>query len=226
MDDDEDGAVDYPADPGCLLPSDRSETDPREPAACSNEIDDDNDGRIDFPNDLGCIAASWDSETDLCGQGVPVYEYLLGSVAAYGSTEGEMATNVVDPNAPGCGRSGKPENIFVYRNQFRSRLTISTDYPETMTNTSVYLRARCLSGESELACDDGSSNGSNRGALTSMQLSPVLLCYCGNVHCLPGPFKLTIEAERDAFQCNDEIDNDEDGRSTTPIRVAQDQRIK
>ena len=136
-----------------------------------NEIDDDNDGRS-IANDLGCIAASWDSETDLCGQGVPVYEYLLGSVAAYGGTESEMATNVIDPNAPGCGRSGKPENIFVYRNQFRSRLTISTDYPETMTNTSVYLRARCLSGESELACDDSSSNGSNRGALTVDAVEP------------------------------------------------------
>ena len=212
LDDDEDGATDYPADPGCLLPSDRSETDPREPAACSNGVDDDNDGRIDFPNDLGCIAASWDSETDLCGQGVPVYEYLVGSAAAYGSTEGEMATNVVDPNAPGCGRAAKPENIFVYRNQFRSRLTISTDYPETMTNTSVYLRARCLSGESELACNDGSSNQSNRGTLTVDAVEPGIYFVIVETSIgLSGPFKLTIEAELDALQCNDEIDNDEDG---------------
>jgi hypothetical protein len=51
LDDDLDGIIDFPLDPGCDSPSDDSEADPV--LACDNSIDDDNDGLIDL-NDPGC----------------------------------------------------------------------------------------------------------------------------------------------------------------------------
>jgi hypothetical protein len=55
-DNDRDGLVDYPFDPGCLAAGDPDERDPDPRAACSNGIDDDGDGRVDFPRDPGCVA--------------------------------------------------------------------------------------------------------------------------------------------------------------------------
>ena len=61
-DNDGDGKVDYPADPGCGSPTDDSETDAPLPTQCSDGVDNDNDGKTDFPADLGCESSSDDSE--------------------------------------------------------------------------------------------------------------------------------------------------------------------
>lgn len=67
-DDDGDGKVDYPADPGCSSATDTDETDPAPPApACSNGKDDDGDGKIDYPADPGCTSATDTDETDSGG---------------------------------------------------------------------------------------------------------------------------------------------------------------
>jgi len=53
LDDDGDGLVDYPDDPGCV---DEFDTDERGASfECDNGIDDDGDGLIDFPDDDGCL---------------------------------------------------------------------------------------------------------------------------------------------------------------------------
>lgn len=52
LDDDGDGLVDYPADPGCESPTDPSERSSL--LVCDNGLDDDGDGLIDFPADPGC----------------------------------------------------------------------------------------------------------------------------------------------------------------------------
>jgi large repetitive protein len=68
LDDDGDGKIDYPLDPGCSSPTDSTETDTcanqSDPAcpACSNGVDDDQDSTTDYPNDLTCVAASTLSE--------------------------------------------------------------------------------------------------------------------------------------------------------------------
>jgi len=54
IDDDGDGAIDHPADPGCA-----SALAQRENPACDNGIDDDADGATDHPADAQCFAA-WD----------------------------------------------------------------------------------------------------------------------------------------------------------------------
>src|SRR5690606_16355056 len=51
-DDDGDGLVDYPDDPGCTAPGDRSEG-----PDCADGLDNDGDGLVDFPADPGCASA-------------------------------------------------------------------------------------------------------------------------------------------------------------------------
>lgn len=95
-DNDSDGDVDFPADPGCTAPGDRSEgpdcsdgldndgdglldgSDPdctapddlSELADCANGIDDDGDGLADFPLDPGCRSAAAQHEAPECDDGV------------------------------------------------------------------------------------------------------------------------------------------------------------
>jgi OOP family OmpA-OmpF porin len=63
QDNDGDGLVDYPNDPGCTAADDLDETDPPQ---CSDGKDNDGDGQIDFPADKGCSAADDHDETDPC----------------------------------------------------------------------------------------------------------------------------------------------------------------
>jgi hypothetical protein len=55
IDDDADGATDFPADPGCSDAADASE---RSTILCDDAIDNDADGLVDFPNDPGCASPS------------------------------------------------------------------------------------------------------------------------------------------------------------------------
>ncbi len=63
VDNDGDGATDYPADPGCVLALDDDEIDP--PTQCFDGVDNDGDGATDYPADPGCVSALDDDETDL-----------------------------------------------------------------------------------------------------------------------------------------------------------------
>jgi large repetitive protein len=68
IDNDGDGLVDFPDDPGCTSPDDDSEDSPPSPQ-CSDGRDNDGDGLIDFPNDPGCFSPEADDETDDCPSG-------------------------------------------------------------------------------------------------------------------------------------------------------------
>lgn len=61
LDNDFDGAADYPQDPDCTSPDDAFEAGPGAPA-CIDGLDNDADGRIDYPADAGCEAPDDDDE--------------------------------------------------------------------------------------------------------------------------------------------------------------------
>jgi hypothetical protein len=64
IDNDGDGLIDYPQDPGCDSARDNDETDPPPPAAqCADGIDNDGDGKIDLA-DPGCVNSTDNDETD------------------------------------------------------------------------------------------------------------------------------------------------------------------
>ncbi len=67
-DNDGDGKIDFPNDPGCDSPQDDNETDGSEEPECSDGEDNDDDGRIDYPDDPGCDSREDDDETDGPGE--------------------------------------------------------------------------------------------------------------------------------------------------------------
>lgn len=69
IDNDADGKIDFPTDPGCTSAGDPDETDVPQ---CSDTLDNDGDGLIDFPNDPGCSSYIDNSEAGgaACGDGV------------------------------------------------------------------------------------------------------------------------------------------------------------
>ncbi len=65
LDNDGDGKVDFPNDPGCTDKNDDNETDdPVDLPQCNDGVDNDGDGKADFPNDPGCTDKTDDNETD------------------------------------------------------------------------------------------------------------------------------------------------------------------
>ncbi len=69
IDNDGDGLIDYPADPGCSSATDDDETNSSGPGGgsapiCHDFIDNDGDGLVDFPNDPGCDSYADSSEID------------------------------------------------------------------------------------------------------------------------------------------------------------------
>ena len=61
VDNDGDGQIDFPNDPGCANEDDDTEQDEVLPQ-CSDGVDNDGDGKIDFPNDPGCANEDDDTE--------------------------------------------------------------------------------------------------------------------------------------------------------------------
>jgi hypothetical protein len=65
IDNDGDGLIDFPYDPGCADANDDDEIDvPSEVAECNDGIDNDGDGLTDFPADPGCSRGTDNDETD------------------------------------------------------------------------------------------------------------------------------------------------------------------
>jgi uncharacterized repeat protein (TIGR01451 family) len=65
LDNDRDGHIDYPNDPGCTSYTDNDESDYGSSlAACADGRDNDSDGRTDYPNDPGCTSYTDNDESD------------------------------------------------------------------------------------------------------------------------------------------------------------------
>jgi hypothetical protein len=63
IDNDGDGLIDYPNDPGCSSNTDNDEyNEPQVTTQCSDGIDNDGDGLTDYPNDPGCSSDNDDDE--------------------------------------------------------------------------------------------------------------------------------------------------------------------
>ena len=71
IDEDGDGLVDHPEDPGCTSATDDDERDPN--LVCDDGLDNDGDGFTDYGQDFGCASPDGGSEVDFppeCGDGV------------------------------------------------------------------------------------------------------------------------------------------------------------
>ena len=208
IDDDGNGRVDYPSDPGCDEPQDRDETAPGETPPCANDEDDDGDGAVDYPLDFGCISAAGTSEVDRCGQGVRFREFPSDREFVLGDTS--EGTNEL---AGTCGGRNQKEVIFHYSNPYNARLVFSTNHAETTIPTVLYVRRDCTGPElpAPAGCDDGSIGGMQHGRLTVDRAAVGdYWVVVDTVLGAGGPFKLSVDVRRLDPGCTDGRDNDGD----------------
>ncbi len=210
LDDDEDGRVDYPNEPGCDDPADRDETDPDEPPACANDADDDRDGRVDFPLDAGCIAASGRDEVDRCGQGVRFKDWPFNQ----DSVLYDVAVDGTNAAAGSCGGLNQPEVIVRYSNPINARLTFSTQHEDTQFTPTLYVRTECSTAGSERGCVEPLQAGALAGRITVDRASPgeYYLFVDSALGMRDGTrVRVSVDVEPLAPGCSDGRDGDGDG---------------
>jgi hypothetical protein len=194
VDDDRDGAIDFPAEPGCTSASDGSEADPPGVPACADGVDNDNDFKLDYPDDPGCRSAADTMEGDpvmlpACGDGTDNdvdtksdYPADRGCIAASDPTEQNTACSDGTDN-DGDGRVDFPLD-------FGCR--VPSNAPDQIDNAEV----------DPPECNDGRDND-NDGTLDA---DTNIGGQAQDYGCT-GPYD-TTEAPNPA--CADRLDNDRD----------------
>ena len=176
VDNDTDGVMDYPAEPGCDSANDNDETDPTTPAVCSNGMDDDMDGQMDYPADTGCLAASYPTEQDFCTPDTNRPVRLITTTPVTGTTTG--ATN--DFASQSCQSSASSEDVAWGLDLPVPVTTLRLDLTGSAFDTVMSLRdATCAT---ELECnDDGSGTRSliNRSNVPAGAYSVIIDGYSG-----------------------------------------------
>ncbi len=157
LDDDADGVIDYPDDPGCVAPTDDTEDDdcPTGPTCpdCGDQIDNDSDGQTDYPNDTSCTAASSTSES--CnGEDDPIVPITTGTIM-------DTMVGASDDHDPSCGSNGGPDKLFTLDLPAMSTLVIDTENSAFDTLLSL-MGAACTEPSIECDDDDGTSSGASR----------------------------------------------------------------
>lgn len=159
VDNDGDGLIDYPNDPGCSSSTDNDEYNAPPPTyQCSDGIDNDGDGLIDYGNDPGCSSSTDDNEYNASPPPPPIYQCSDGR-----DNDGD---GLVDyPNDPGCLSSTDNNEYNINPSYLPS---IFTNQASLVTQTSAtlngYLDPRDSSGAArwfEWGTDSGNLNNSN-----------------------------------------------------------------
>jgi hypothetical protein len=246
IDNDGDGKVDYPGDPGCSSPNQEDENDvcPAGGAcpACGNGVDDDGDGQTDYPADTGCTSASDDDEfvanPDVCGANVTVHSVPVGTYTDVLSTSGTSELSA------SCGGGGD-EVVYEIQVATAAVLMATTISPTTLADTVLSIRSACLTSGSELACNDNADV--DGGSLVAAAVEPGVYYVIVDAVSVAngGNFQVTIELQPGAGTpcpagdecgvglecgppeggganicnypaCGDGIDNDGDGKIDYP----------
>ena len=107
IDNNGDGNIDYPNDPGCDSPTDDTETTVCPGAncpVCSDGIDNDGDGHIDYATDLSCWAASGTNESFCNGGTETDHSMVVLSATTFGNTTGLHNDETTESCQSGAGR--------------------------------------------------------------------------------------------------------------------------
>jgi hypothetical protein len=238
IDNNGDGRIDYPYDPGCTAPNDNSEATVCPGAscpACSDGVDNDGDGRIDYPSDPQCYAAGGLAESCVTSEGITP----IVSTTTTGSTTG--LTNDYKPTCGSVTSHTAPDAMYAIDVPQLQSLTTTLTFTGGLDGVTSLIDATC--SPTPIACSDpatmtvnnlaagryfvvvdGSSNAAGPFTLTTAGViapggsceSPlvgagVLSCATGTT--CQGP----AGAKRCVSQCSDGIDNNGDGRTDFPF---------
>lgn len=188
IDNDTDGATDFPNDFSCSSANDNDETNPK--AQCQDGLDNDNDGRTDFPQDPGCTSKQDNDETNAstpqCRDGI--------------DNDGDGATDY--PNDFSCSSSEDTDETnpkAACQDGIDNDNDGKTDFPQDPGCSSRQDNDEFNTPVAQ--CQDGIDND-NDGKIDMQDpgcSSPTDNDESNVVYTLP--------------QCSDGIDNDGDGRS-------------
>jgi uncharacterized membrane protein len=200
LDNDGDGATDFPAESGCLRKSDRSEV-----PDCADGLDQDGDGNADYPADAQCHSAADVSEAPDCGDdgdddgdGLIDYPADPGCRSAAGLVENPACNDGVDddgdtatdfPADTGCVAADDKSEIADCSDGLDDDGDGATDFPSDTNCTSVTDAAE------DPECDDRVDN-----EVDGLADYPVDYPDCSAA---------TDLVEKPA--CKDGVDNDGDG---------------
>lgn len=221
IDDDFNGLTDFPYDPGCDDPFDRSERPALQQPTCSDEIDNDQDGLTDFPNDLGCLYAGDLSEEDLCGQGVQMDFFPTGIGEIFGNT----ATGGSNRFYGSCGGANIREQVYLYQQPFSAKVTFSVNHPETTQPTLIHIRRDQCFREgandpndnedrnwfNEIGCSTRTGDQTKATLIVESMPPGQYFIFVDHPDGLGGPFKLSVQFERLPPSCQNGLDDDGDG---------------
>jgi hypothetical protein len=148
IDNDGDGKVDFPAEPGCASLDDNDETDdcPSGPNCpqCSNAIDDDANGQTDYPTDTSCASAAGAVERTC-----PLEQDPLLSITT--ATVSDTLVGAHDDHDPSCGGGGGADRAYLLTVPALETLQLDTDGSAVDAVLSL-MSATC--NEPSLACND------------------------------------------------------------------------
>ncbi len=205
VDNDEDDLIDA-ADPGCVEADDRDEADPDEPPACSDGVDNDEDGAIDYPDDADCEFAGGVMEAPVCPGGPPTIP-----VGQQGGVFPLPAAMGLGGSQASCDPARSAEAVLVIDLDLPSDITVTVNDGEMPARLALYARTDCNDPDSELACRS-----------TQQPDRPLVLEAVprGRYYVLielnfvaPGIERTaTVQIQSVITDCNDEVDNDGDGR--------------
>jgi hypothetical protein len=237
LDQDGDGDVDYPADPGCSTALDDDEDDSCPGVgcpACSDGADNDGDGAVDYPADATCYSAGQPIE-GCGGEQDPMFELTTPSYA--GTTFGAH-----DDLALSCG--GAEDLVGIVTLPAMATITIDTNGTQSIDSDYdtllAVLPAACTGGG--LVCnDDGGTGQDAQVTLNNLAAGTYAVVIATTAIGDPGAFVLNISGTIAAngrcdgelalsgaitcgggnscvsglcvgsIQCNDGVDNDGDG---------------
>jgi hypothetical protein len=150
IDDDMDGKLGYPTDPGCTSPTDADETDscpgvgPNCPE-CGDGVDNDGDGNTDFGanGDVTCKAAGDASEACVSQEGV--------SAITTAMTMGDT-TNAFNDTKPACGSTTATAPDHTYRLDVPAMATLNLNLTASFDTVTALYNSTC--GGTAIACSD------------------------------------------------------------------------
>ncbi len=234
LDDDGDGDIDHPADPGCDSPDDPDEVDdcPSGPNCpdCSNGVDDDTDGNTDYPMDTSCQAASDASEACVTSESIlPITQSV---------TNGDTTTAVNDYD-PTCNSFAGMANDLLYRLDLPQMQSLNIivngfDTVQSLLNSTCggtpincndfppMIVSNLAAGTYYLTVEGWSTTNGPFSINTSGVIAPGGSCegvlYQNGVITCPTGFTCDgpTGAKKCSTQCSDGIDNNGDGEIDYP----------
>ena len=210
-DNDGDGLIDFPNDPGCMYDMDDSEVSPDVTPECADGIDNDGDNALDYADgdtgDVDCFSASDNTEAAVCDL-VNAVQEISGSASFYVDT-----TNLTHNYTGACNSNSAPEAVIKLNVAQRSSLRVETISPDV--DTLIYIRSGdCDEGESLDCNDDGGEGNDSLINLNVVEPGEYFLFIDGFGNASTGESLVVVDITPiipPVTECNDGVDNDEDG---------------